>query len=207
MRDQNLLNLCDADNAILLVIDPQGKIFRMAYNTEQLALYINKAMKLADLYRVPVVLTEQYPKGLGETVSEVRTVFEALGTHKRFFVKNYFGCCGEPGFNETIRELANEVRSTREGGTSRPVDVIVVGIETQVCVQQTVLELLKQDYRVVVLEDCTGSRIERYHNIAIARFRQCGAVISNFESLSFEWTRTKDNPNFKTMSAIVKEGL
>jgi nicotinamidase-related amidase len=207
MCDRNLFNLCDADNAILLVIDPQGKIFRMAYNTEQLALIIGKAMKLADLYRVPVVLTEQYPKGLGETVPEIRSVFDALATHKQFVVKNYFGCCGEPGFNEITRDLANDVRSTRSGDTARPVDIIVVGIETQVCVQQTVLELLKQNYRVVVLEDCTGSRVEQYHNIAISRFRQCGAVISNFESLSFEWTRTKDNPNFKAMSAIVKEGL
>src|SRR3990172_12787748 len=100
MCDRNLLNLCDADNAILLVIDPQGKIFRMAYNTDKLAPMINKAMKLADLYRVPVVLTEQYPKGLGATVPEIRGVFDTLSTDKHFFEKNYFGCCGEPGFNE-----------------------------------------------------------------------------------------------------------
>lgn len=207
MCDRNLLNLCDADNAILIIIDAQGKIFRMAYNTEQLSLNIGKAMKLADLYKVPVILTEQYPKGLGETVPELKEVFDALSTHKRFVVKNYFGCCGEPGFTEIVRELANGVRSTRNGETGRPVDIIVAGIETHVCVQQTVLELLKLGYRVILLEDCSGSRLEQYHNIAIKRFRQCGAIISNFESLGFEWTRTKDNPNFKAMSAIAKEGL
>ena len=82
-----------------------------------------------------------------------------------------------------------------------------MGIESQVCVQQTTLELLRQGYRVVVLQDCTGSRVEEYHEIALRRFRQCVAVISNFESLSFEWTRTKNNACFKQMSAIVREGL
>ncbi|MCD6119384.1 isochorismatase family protein [bacterium] len=207
MCDAHLLDLCDADNAVLLVIDPQGKIFRMAFNTDVLALMINKVMKVADLYGLPVVLTEQYPKGLGPTVSEVREVYDALATEKHFFEKNYFGCCGEPGFNELIAELADKVRAKRAGDPNRPVDIIVVGIETQVCVQQTVLELLKQGYRVVVLEDCTGSRVKQYHEIAIKRFRQCGAIISNFESLSFEWTRTKDNQCFKAMSNIVKEGL
>ncbi|MEP0814704.1 MAG: isochorismatase family protein [bacterium] len=204
---KHLLDLCDADNAILLVIDPQGKIFRMAYNTEQLSVLISKIMRVAALYKIPVVLTEQYPKGLGETAPELREVFDALETEKHHFVKDFFGCCGEPGFNELIARLATEIKKKRIGDAERPVDIVVVGIETQVCVQQTVLELLKQGYRVVVLQDCTGSRVKEYHKIAIKRFHRAGAVISNFESVAFEWTRTKNNACFKQMSAIVREGI
>lgn len=207
MNASHLLDLCDANNAILLVIDPQGKIFRMSQNCDQIAVLINKTMRVAALYGIPVVLTEQYPKGLGATAPEIREVFDSLETEKHFLEKNFFGCCGEPGFNDLIAEIAGRVREKRGGEKSRPVDVIVTGIETQVCVQQTTLELLKQGYRAVVLQDATSSRVKEYHKIAIKRFRQCGAVISNFESLAFEWTRTKDNACFKAMSSIVREGL
>ena len=82
----------------------------------------------------------------------------------------------------------------------------MAGIETHICVQQTVLELSRRGYRAVVLQDCTGGRIEEYHLGALERFRQCGAVVNNFESLAFEWTRTKDHPQFKAVSKIIKEG-
>jgi nicotinamidase-related amidase len=86
------------------------------------------------------------------------------------------------------------------------VDLVVMGIETHVCVQQTVLELLRRHHRVVVLQDCTGGRNEDNHRIALERFRQCGAILTCFESLAFEWTRTKDHAHFKQMSGLVKEG-
>ena len=84
-------------------------------------------------------------------------------------------------------------------------DVIVAGIETHVCVQQTVLALLaRPGHRVVVLQDATGSRLQEHHEIAIARFRQCGAAVSCHESVSFEWARSKDDARFKQLSAIIK---
>ena len=207
MDRRYLLDLCDADNAMLHGVGPQGKIFGMMYNTERLSVMIGKVMRVAALFGIPVVLTEQYPKGLGDTVPELKSVYDSLDTEKRHFIKDFFGCCGEPGFDQLVAEIAEEIRAKRGGDPDRPVDVAVVGIEAQVCVQQTVLPLLAQGYRVVVLEDATGSRVEEYHRNALKRFRQCGAVISNFESLAFEWTRTKNNDCFKRMSAIVREGL
>jgi nicotinamidase-related amidase len=202
----HLRDLCDADNAILLVIDVQGKLFEMAFNSAQVKPLVSRMLRAADLFSVPVILTEQYPRGLGHTAPEVMEVYEALTTDKHLLEKTSFGCCGDAGFNEALGEVTAAVHQHRSGDDpKRPVDVIVVGIETQVCVQQTVLELLtRQGYRVVVLEDVTGGRVEAYHNTAIARFRQCGAVISCYESVLFEWTRTKDDPRFKAMSAIVK---
>ncbi len=202
----HLRDLCDADNAILLVIDVQGKLFEMTFNSAQVKPLVARMLRAADLFSVPVILTEQYPRGLGHTVPELMAVYEALSTEKHLLEKTSFGCCGDAGFNGVLGEVAAAVHQRRSGDDpKRPVDIIVAGAETQVCVQQTVLELLqRQGYRVVVLEDVTGGRVEAYHNTAIARFRQCGAVISCYESVLFEWTRTKDDPRFKAMSGIVK---
>lgn len=206
MMPTSLLSLCEADNAVLLVIDLQGKIFSMAFNHQRLRTMAGKVMLLADLFAVPVILTEQYPRGLGATAPELRAIFDSLETEKHVVEKEAFGCCGEPGFNERLTRVSESVQKRRGGDRARPLDIIIAGIETQVCVQQTVLELLAQGYRVIVLQDCTGSRVEEYHHIALARFRQCGAIISNLESLAFEWARTKNHPCFKRMSALIKEG-
>ena len=206
MKYEYLMELCEASNALLLVIDMQGKIFQMAFNHDALKQTASKVMRLADLFEVPVVLTEQYPGGLGHTDPDLMDVFNGLAGQKHLLAKDSFGCCGDAAFLRVLGQAAAGVRGSRgPGDPDRPVDVIVTGIETHVCVQQTVLELLRREYRVVVLQDCTGGRIVENHAIALERFRQCGAVISNFESLAFEWARTRTQPKFKAMSAIVRE--
>ncbi len=206
MKYEYLMELCEASNAVLLVIDLQGKIFQMAFNHDALKKVAGKVMRVADLFEVPVVLTEQYPKGLGHTDPDLMDVYDGLKSDKHLLAKDSFGCCGDADFLRVLGKVAAGVRASRgPGDPDRPVDVIVTGIETHVCVQQTVLELLRRDYRVVVLQDCTGGRIAENHAVAMERFRQCGAVISNFESLAFEWARTKAHPKFKAMSAIVRE--
>ena len=191
--------LCRPDRSVLLVIDVQGKLAEMVHEGEQLRARVGKMMRLAQLFKVPVVLTEQYPSGLGATVPELREVFDKLEQEKHHFEKNAFGCCGEPGFDQLLRRVA----SGREGGG--PVDVVVTGMETHVCVQQTVLELLHQGYRAVVVADAVSGRVPAYHELALARFRQCGAVITCYESVAFEWAQSKDHACFKEMSAIIKE--
>ena len=197
--------LCDADNAVLLVIDPQDKILRMAFDREALQKNLSRVMRLAGLHSVPVVLTEQYPAGLGPTVPELRKVFDESRSSSYFMEKKFFGCCGEPGFNELLQQVAGGIRDRRSSGGTEPVDIVVAGIESHICVQQTVLGLLEQGYRLVVLQDCTGGRFEQDHRIAMERFRKGNVVISSFESLAFEWTRSKDHPAFKQVSALVRE--
>jgi len=208
--------LSTTDSAILLVIDVQGKLAEMVHDSERLRLNVGKMLRIADLFRVPVVLTEQYPRGLGGTVPELRLLFDGLATEKHLVEKTAFGCCGEAGFDELLARVAEGVRRRCGAGAvyrqpappceDRALDVIVVGMETHVCVQQTVLELLRRgEHRVVVLEDATSSRAASHHRIALDRFRQCGAVVSCYESVAFEWARSKDHPLFRAMSAIVKQ--
>jgi nicotinamidase-related amidase len=135
-------------------------------------------------------------------------VFDALGTEKHQVDKNAFSCCGEAPLRDLLEGVTAAARVRRGNAEpERPIDIVVTGIETHVCVQQTTLELLKQGHRPLVLQDGVGARSEMAHNIALARFRQCDAVVTNFESLAFEWTRTKDNARFKPMSELVKEGV
>ena len=205
MERTNPMELSDAGNAFLLVVDIQGKIARMVQGSHELQTRVAKLLRVADLFDVPVVVTEQYPKGLGKTATELAGLLEQLNLEKHLFTKSFFGCCGEPGFDQLMSVVADGVRKRQKSGLDRPVDVIVVGIETHVCVQQTVLELLARRFRVILLEDCVSSRTTDCHRIALERMRQCGAVISCFESIVFEWARTKDHPRFREMSAIVKE--
>lgn len=203
----SLRALCDADNALLLVLDVQGTLFETIFNRASLRVRLDALLRLADLFSVPVVLTEQYPQGLGATITALRGCYEALRTDKHLLAKTAFGCGAEPVVRERIAQLADALRARRgDGRRVCGVDIIVAGIETHICVQQTVLSLVpERGYRLVVLQDCVGSREEANHLIALDRFRQCGAVLQSLESLAFEWTRDKNNPRFRKVSALVKD--
>jgi len=119
-------------------------------------------------------------------------VVEHLGDDYQPLPKRIFSCWGAENFRRAVEESGRRT-------------LVLVGIETHICVQQTVLGLLEQGYRVVVLQDCTGARFEHDHVIAMERFRKSNAIIGSFEGLAFEWTRTKDHPAFKQVSALVRE--
>ena len=193
------MELLDVSHSIVVVVDLQGKLMEMI---ERPALVIEatiRLLKLAGLFGVPVILTEQYPRGLGVTHPEVRAAFDALTTFKRFMEKTSFGCCGDPGFEKLLRDL----RPTLDPGRRQ---IVLAGIEAHVCVMQTVLELLKQDDRVHLCWECVSSRGAEYRRHALERMAQAGAVITNHESVAFEWARDKNHPQFKAMSALLKEG-
>lgn len=207
MSHTDQLSLCRADNAVLLVIDLQGKLFSLIPNHPQIQRRVEALLRLAALFETPTLLTEQYPGGLGPTDAGVLARFEALTGERHRVEKTSFGCCGEPGFSDLLANVAARVRQCRAPAAARrPVDVVVAGVEAHVCVHQTVMELLQQpQYRVVLLQDAVGSRDESYRQMALRRFQGAGVLLSNLESLAFEWTRSKDHPHFKAMSAIIKE--
>jgi nicotinamidase-related amidase len=158
-----------------------------------------RLMKLAEMFEVPVILTEQYPKGLGPTHPEVLAGFEALSTAKRSLDKTSFGCCGEPAFLKALDELRPRLRSG-------PRQVVVAGIEAHVCVMQTVLELLHLGNQVHVAWDAVSGRGEEYRRLALERMAAAGAVLTNHESVGFEWARDKNHPRFKELSNLLKDG-
>ncbi len=193
------MELADADRSIVVVIDLQGKLMSMVHRPGLVIASSQRLLRLAELFEVPVVLTEQYPRGLGATHPDVLEVFDALETPKRRLDKVSFGCCGDSGFQQALREL-------RPGVPAERLQLIVAGIEAHVCVMQTVLEALRAGHQVQLCWEAISGRGAEYRDWALARMQQAGATITNHESVGFEWARDKDHPRFKEMSALMKEG-
>ncbi len=135
-----------------------------------------------------MVATEQYPKGLGRTVEPIRALLDADGIREKLS----FGCCGIEGF---VDELWGLGRS----------QVVVVGIEAHVCVQQTVLGLLAAGFEVYVCADAVSSRRPLDRWAALDRLRQAGAVVTTTEAVTFEWLEVAGTAEFKDVAPIVRE--
>jgi len=191
--------LLDSTRSILVVIDFQGKLVQMVHRPALVLETTRRLMRLADLFSVPVVLTEQYPKGIGPTEASVREVFDALTVPKFFMEKTAFGCCGDTDF-ETLLQQA---RPTLRPGQRQ---IVIAGIEAHVCVMQTVLELLSSGQEVHLCWDAVSGRGEEHRRHALDRMAAAGATITNHESVAFEWARDKNHPQFKALSALMKEG-
>jgi len=193
------MELLDARRAIVVVIDLQGKLVDMVHRPSMVLEGTTRLMKLADLFLVPVVLTEQYPKGIGPTHPRIREVYDELATPKFFLEKTAFGCCGDSGFETLLAQARPGLLPTER-------QIVIAGIEAHVCVMQTVLELLASGHQVHLCWECVSGRGEEYRRHALERMAAAGAVITNHESVAFEWARDKNHPQFKAISALLKEG-
>ncbi|MEW6552771.1 MAG: hydrolase [Actinomycetota bacterium] len=180
-------SLANADDSILVVIDPQEKLVKMIHNREEVVGTIARLLRFADIFGIPVVLTEHYPQGLGYTVEEVK---EALTIYEPV-IKRIFSCFGVPEFAEALAAT----------GRKR---LLVTGIETHICVSQTVHDAMQRGYRVQVVADGTGTRKREDHETALARMYAEGAVVTTSESLIYEVLYRADGPEFKQVLELVK---
>ncbi|HJW71343.1 MAG TPA: isochorismatase family protein [Geothrix sp.] len=191
--------LLDAGRSILVVIDFQGKLVQMVHRPAMALEATRRLMRLADLFAVPVVLTEQYPKGIGPTEASIRATFDGLSAPTFFLEKTAFGCCGDVGFEALLEKARPGLAPIRR-------QIVIAGMETHVCVMQTVLELLASGHEVHVCWDAVSGRGEEYRRHALERMAAAGATLTNHESVAFEWARDKNHPQFKALSALMKEG-
>lgn len=191
--------LLDADRSAVVVIDLQGKLMEMIVRPDLVVAATRRLLRLAEIFQRPVVLTEQYPEGLGGTHPEIREVFDALTTPKQSLSKVAFGCCGDAAFETALTQALPGVPPARR-------QLVVAGIEAHVCVMQTVIELLRAGNQVHLCWECVSGRGEEYRRQALERMRQAGAWITNHESVGFEWARTKDHARFRDLSRLLREG-
>ena len=180
-------SLANADDSVLVVIDPQEKLVKMIHNREEVVANIARLIKFASIFSIPVVLTEHYPQGLGYSVDEVKEVLPAYQP----VIKRIFSCFGVPEFAEALAAT----------GRKR---LLVVGIETHICVSQTVHDALQRGYHVQVVADGTGTRKREDHETALARLRHEGAVVTTSEALIYEVTYRADGEEFKKVLDLVK---
>lgn len=170
-----------------LIIDIQEKLYPHIHKCDILSRNTVNLIRGLKILNIPVILTQQYTKGLGETIPAIK---EAIGDFDPI-EKISFSCCDEPVFMDTIKQIKKKY-------------VIIAGIESHVCVLQTTLDLIGLSYITVVIEDCVSSRKSRDKKTAIERMRQEGAIISTYESVLFELCRFAGTSQFKEISKIVK---
>jgi len=175
------------DRAALLVVDVQEKLWKAMSDRQWLVDRIVIMIRACGLLKVPIFLTEQYPKGLGTTVAPVK---EALGGLKPL-VKMTFSCCGVTELPQALKKKGIE-------------QVILVGIDSHVCVLQTALDLLSQEFQVHVPRDAVSSRYEQDERTALQRMAREGVVITTVEMALFELLRTAEAPEFKEISKLIK---
>ena len=172
----------------LLVIDVQEKLIPKIREADLVVKNIAFLIDGAKLLGVPVQVTEQYPKGLGKTVPELASRLPPAPE------KVAFSCCAIPAVVDGFRKDA------------RP-KVLLAGIESHVCVQQTALDLLNLDFRVFIAADAVGSRYAVDHDLALRRLERAGCILTTSESAVFEWTGGSDHPQFKAVSKLVQERM
>lgn len=175
------------EDTVGVMVDMQAKLHPHMFDKDKVLNNSKILLQGLQALEVPVLVTQQYTKGLGETLPEIADI---LGEFN-YTEKLAFSCCGEPSF---LRNISDHKRSY----------VILFGIETHVCVLQTAIDLLERGFFPVVIEDCVSSRKEKDKIVALERIKQEGGILSTYESILFELCQTAENDVFKTISKLVK---
>lgn len=176
--------ILNQNDCVLLIIDIQEKLLNAVFNKDVLEKKASIMSKACSILNIPIIVTEQYPKGLGETVGELKK--EALTFEKI-----------------TFNALDNEeVLASLKNTTCK--NVVIMGIETHICVHQTVNALIKAGFDVTVIKDACGSRLEEEYLSALDVMKSNGAKIKTTEIVLFELIKTAKHENFKEIQALIK---
>ncbi|MCP4375313.1 MAG: hydrolase [bacterium] len=178
--------MLETDNAVLLVIDIQGKLASLMHEKEHLYDNTVRMLRAAEALGIEVICTEQHPDGLGPTVVEV-----AEHVHVQPIPKFAFSCCGEPAFEAALKATERK-------------QVIIAGIETHICVYQTAMDLLAGGYEVYVLTDAVSSRTQANYQLGLQRMKDAGAVMTGVEMAIFEMLKVAKGDKFKQIVQIIK---
>lgn len=175
------------DSTALLLIDIQEKILKVMHNQDQVIKNSIKLLKGFKILNIPIFYTEQYPKGLGNTAEPILKELEGLSPIQ----KTSFSCFGAGNLFQRLKD--NNVSQ-----------IVVTGIESHVCIQQTVLDLLANGFQVNLAADSVSSRNEVDYKIALERMGRHGAEITTTEAILFELLESSGTEEFKAISKIVK---
>ena len=181
-------NLLVNGQAALVVIDVQEAFRSVIPEFSMVASRISTVIRGFQVLGAPVLVTEQYPKGLGPTAEEITFV---LPDDLQVFEKTAFSSCGAAPFVAKLEEL----------GTKQ---VVICGLETHICVNQTAHDLLDRGFQVHVLMDCVCSRFEYNKSAGLAKMQQSGAIPSSVEMALFELMRDSRHEQFKEIQNIIK---
>ena len=175
------------ESTVLVVIDFQERLFPVMQEKEKLLRSTVKLIKGTRVLEIPVVLTEQYPKGLGPTIPEIKELLPDVTPVE----KVCFSCCDSQAFSNTLAALKRK-------------QVIICGIEAHICVYQTAMALARQGYEVQVASDCIASREPENKTVALTKMVALGISPTSAEMALFELLKIAQGDKFKQISNIVK---
>ena len=175
------------EHSIVIAVDYQTKLVPPMSNPRELIHNSEILLKGCKVLNVPIIFSQQYTKGLGETIPEIAEILEGCPVYDKLT----FSCWQDEAIRQAVR--------TSGRGT-----VIICGIEAHVCVLQTVIDLRADGYNVVLVEDCIDSRKGSDKATALKRASLEGAILTSYEALLFELTRIAGNDRFRQISRLVK---
>lgn len=177
----------DKKDSILLIVDIQERLAATMDMRDAVIKNCLHLIELAKMQNIPVLLTEQYPKGLGQTAGEIR---EALTVYQPV-EKVAFDCCGEPAFMNSIKALNKKT-------------VILTGMETHVCVLQSCVSLLEKGFNVHLVQDAVCSRTKDNWQVGTEFMRDAGAIITCTETVLFQLLKVAGTEEFRAISKRIK---
>jgi len=175
------------DQAAGLVIDIQERLFPFISENDVLAMNSGILIKGLQALGIPIIVTQQYTKGLGPTILPLQELLPG----EKPIEKLAFSCCDEPAFMQQLTALNKKF-------------IVITGIESHVCVLQTAEDLFEKGFIPIIVEDCVSSRRLNDKQMAVNRMRRMGAVITTYESVLFELLRYSGTEEFKVISKLVK---
>ena len=181
------MSLINENDSLLLIIDVQEKLLNAVFNKDIVLKNSAIVAKTASILGIPTIITEQYPKGLGSTINEIQSVIEkTCSVHE----KTSFSALKEEEINKALPKNKKQI--------------VIFGIETHICVNQTIADLIEAGYEVFVVSDACGSRAESEYRAGLNRIKEHGAHIVTTEILLFEWLKSAKHPNFKEIQNLIK---
>nr|XP_016930125.1 isochorismatase domain-containing protein 1 [Drosophila suzukii] len=174
---------------LFLLCDIQEK-FRPAMPLfDNMIKNVDKLTKAGKALDVPLIVTEHYPEKLGKTVAQLDVSHAKLVSGKTLF------SMVTPEVKAVIKDIFSD----------KPEDVVLYGLESHICVEQTAIDLLEQNINVYIVADCCSSRLNQDRDLALDRLRQAGCVITTSESVIFDLVRDKNNPKFDVVRKLVSQ--
>ena len=183
--------LMNADDTVVVVVDMQEKLLPAIENGAALIASVQRLIQGARILSVPVYFTEQYPKGLGKTVSSINVGETEATDQSNVFEKKMFSFRESTGLLEELKRCEAH-------------NVLIIGIEAHICVLQSALDAVALGFNVFVCADAVGARREHDRAIALQRLEANGVTLTTVESALFEVCETANHPQFKALSALVK---
>lgn len=179
--------MLEIQSTFLMVIDIQGKLAQLMYNKEGTFLNIQRMIRACQIFNIPIIWTEQVPEKMGETI-------QAISSHlldMRPISKKSFSCCGEPDIAQAIHKLNRN-------------QAMITGIETHICVYQTVRDLIEDGFETEVIVDAVSSRSKENKELGLIRMKDIGAGWMSTEMALFELQKEAGNEQFKQIQNLIK---